>query len=166
MGHEYTHGFDSSGRQFDDSNSYHDWWSASSAEEFHQRSQCLIKQYDTFEALPNLFVNGTLTLPENIADNGGIHIAYQAFNSLAEERRSPDPMPSGYSQVQTFFIAFAQSRCGKLSEAKMRELIAQNPHSPPRFRVQGSLINNHAFSEAFNCAVGSAMNPREKCVVW
>jgi len=172
VGHEITHGFDSSGRMYDDIGSAYDWWSAETSAKFDERAKCFVDQYSSF-ILPelNMTVNGQMTLRENIADNGGIREAYRAFKKMKARRGldvlSPKlPGLERYSPDQLFFIGFATMWCRAETLDGTYMLLTSDSHSPNRFRVIGSLSNMEEFSSVFGCPLGSTMNPVNKCVLW
>lgn len=165
MGHEISHGFDDQGRQFDSDGSLRDWWSEKTAKEFGSRAQCLAKQFDTFKTSTGDAINGQLTLGENIGDQGGLKIAHGAWkNQLSEaERTNTEALRE---REKTFFLSFAQSWCGKQTDAYLRTMVRSNPHPPGRFRVLGALMNNPDFAAAYQCQSGTKMAPKDRCVVW
>ncbi|TMW55016.1 hypothetical protein Poli38472_011669 [Pythium oligandrum] len=171
MGHELSHGFDDQGRNYDGKGALRKWWSPRVSEDFEGRAQCLASQYSTFPAYSADekkilgYVNGNLTLGENIADNGGIHLSYQAYQhykaktgTLAGKTENDDD--------RVFFTSFAQQWCEKRSSAYSELLLATDPHSPGHWRVNGPAMNFDKFAETFQCAVGTPMNPEKKCVIW
>ncbi|GAB4520592.1 MAG: M13 family metallopeptidase [Haliangiales bacterium] len=165
VGHELTHGFDDSGARFDADGNLENWWQDADATTFAQKGECLAEQYSHFEVLPGVTVNGKLTLGENIADLGGVKLAYRAYQSLrkdAPERYRAD----GLSEDQQFFVAVGQAWCSKDREAEARRRVVVDSHSPPRFRINGTLRNLPAFAEAFDCGPESAMRPEAICEVW
>jgi putative endopeptidase len=163
MGHELTHGFDDQGRKFDDRGNLRDWWTPTVAEAFTQRAACLVEQYDGYIATDDQHVNGKLTLGENIADQGGLKLAYAAFRATRPRAtRGAD----GFTPDQEFFVSFAQSWCSKRRPDLERLLANVDPHSPPRDRVNGSVANLKDFAAAFSCPVGSPMIPAARCGVW
>ena len=117
----------------------------------------MVNQYSQYEVLPGLFVNGNLTLGENIADNGGI---LNAFNAYTAETAVPD------QDYPLFFVSYAQGWCSKATDAFQRIQVQGNVHSPPKFRVLGPLSNFDQFAEVFGCPAGSPLNPTVKCKVW
>jgi len=157
IGHEMTHGLDDEGRQYDSVGNLRDWWTPVVAETFQRKSQCLIDQYDKYTVAGGVPIKGALTLGENIADLGGLKLALKAFKNLG-----------AYSgeDLQTFFISYAQSWCGKSTPEKEKRLATMDPHSPPRFRVNGVVVNLPEFAEAFRCETGAPMAPLERCEVW
>lgn len=159
VGHEITHGFDDEGRQFDENGNLKDWWSENSTKRFNEKAQCLEKQYDEYTVADGVHVKGALTLGENIADLGGLKIALKAY-----QRATPvQPKPEDY---QRFFVAYAQSWCGKATPEYEKNIVQVDPHSPARFRVNGVVVNMPEFGEAFSCKEGQAMSPKVRCQVW
>jgi len=166
MGHELTHGFDDQGRQFDAQGDLRDWWTPSASEEFDRRAACVAEQYDGYTAVDDVKLNGRLTLGENIADLGGIKLAHAAYRA-SREGRPPDPKIAGFTPDQAFFIAFAQSWCTVRRPELARTYAAVDPHSPPRWRIDGPLSNLPAFAEAFSCPAGSPMaRAGKRCELW
>ena len=165
IGHEMTHGFDTSGSQFDADRALNDWWTPKVKETFRSKAQCLEKQYGRFEALPGVFVNGRLTVTENIADQGGLHLAYKAYRISRAGKDEEAPI-AGPTANQQYFVAMAQGWCSKSTDAALRKQTLGDPHSPARFRVLGAMQNNLDFAAAFNCPVGSPMAPAERCEIW
>jgi predicted metalloendopeptidase len=165
-GHELTHSLDSQGRDFDGNGRLVDWWAPRTSQAFQERVDCIIDQYSKFSPLPGFYVNGNLTQGENIADAGGLKTAHSAYvNMHSSEVNQPSIVP-GLNNEQLFFVGFAQTWCSKLTPAAIRQRLLTDPHSPPRFRVNGPAINLPAFAEAFQCPVGSPMNPTKRCQIW
>jgi predicted metalloendopeptidase len=149
MGHEMTHGFDDQGRQYDSQGNLKNWWTDEDAKGFQTRAESVAKQYDAFEVLPGLHINGHQTLGENIADVGGLRVAYAAFK-LATQGKNPASV-DGFTPDQRFFIAFGQSwRTNERPEA-VRLHVGSDVHSPVRWRVLGSVANFPEFCHAFGC---------------
>jgi putative endopeptidase len=165
IGHELTHGFDDQGAQFDADGNLKNWWSKEDAVKFKDRGTCVADQYSTFEALPNQFVQGKLTLGENIADLGGVKMAFQAYRSLRKDAAKVF-VADGFTEDQQFFLAVGQAWCNKDRPAEVQRRLTTDPHSPPKFRVYGALRNVREFSDAFKCAAGTPMNPAKTCAVW
>ncbi|HMV68259.1 MAG TPA: M13 family metallopeptidase [Myxococcota bacterium] len=165
MGHEITHGFDDEGRKFAPDGSLREWWDEEAAKRFEKRTQCVADLYDTFEPLPGLHVKGDLTLGENIADLGGIKLAARAFATWQAEGHQ-DATYAGFTPNQLFFVGYAQSWCSLQREQLVKMRIETDPHSPPKFRVNGPLSQLPAFAEAFQCKEGTPMHPKETCEVW
>jgi putative endopeptidase len=167
IGHEMTHGFDDEGSKYDAKGNVKDWWTATDKKEFDQRTDCEVKEYGGFEPVAGTKLNGKLTLGENTADNGGIHIAYQALMStLAEEHKSPATKIDGYTAQQRFFISFAQVWCENRTDQAQRVSAKVDPHSPGMFRVNGVVQNFDEFGKAFGCHKGQPMMPESSCRVW
>jgi putative endopeptidase len=165
VGHELTHGFDDEGSQFDAKGNLVSWWTASANDKFKAKISCVEKQYSAYEALPGLRLNGALTLGENIADNGGLKLAFEAYRALRSNAKEA-VVADGMSEDQQFFLGFAQGWCAAYRPDFERMQVQTNPHSPPRFRVRGPLTNMPQFGEAFSCKVGSPMRPQNTCSVW
>nr|CCA20663.1 endothelinconverting enzyme putative [Albugo laibachii Nc14] len=174
IAHELTHGFDSHGRYYNQDGDLKNWWSSKTEKEFNKRSKCLSKQYDGFPVFSKDkkshvigMVDGNLTLSENIADNGGVKIAYEAFSNAKSQsmvKSAPNILPSAANQL--FFVSFAQVFCSKMTDAYARRRITTDSHSPDEWRVNGALMNLQKFSEVFECNAGTRMNPAHKCAVW
>ena len=146
IGHEMTHHFDSQGRKFDASGNLTDWWTPKDADNFNKSTEVLVDEYNRFEVLPGLYVNGNLTLPENIADFGGLTVAYHAYKlSLKGEPEMID----GFTGDQRFFLSFAQMWRESDTNESLRTLALTDPHSPCRFRVNGAVFNVPEFYKAF-----------------
>jgi putative endopeptidase len=165
VGHELTHGFDDQGAQFDSDGNMAMWWQKSDFEKFTAKGQCVADQYSTFEVLPGKFVNGKLTLGENIADIGGIKMAFRAYRSV-REGATDRTLADGFTEDQQFFLAVAQAWCSKDRDEEALQRLTTDVHSPPSWRVNGSLMNTPEFSEAFQCQDGARMKPAKRCQVW
>jgi predicted metalloendopeptidase len=164
IGHELTHGFDDEGRKYDGAGNVRDWWTAEDAKAFEARADCVVKEYSGFSPVPDAHVNGKLTLGENAADNGGIHLAYMALmDSLANHMAGKQ---DGFTPQQQFFLGFGQIWCENTTEQAARMQAATNPHSPGEFRANGVLQNMPEFQEAFSCKVGDPMVSADPCRVW
>lgn len=168
IGHEITHGFDDQGRQFDADGNLVDWWDEMTSEAYNEKAQCIVEQYANFtEALTGLTLNGINTQGENIADNGGIKLAYRAYQTFAKANRLEEIYSdSPYTTNQLFWIASAQTWCAVFTEESMKKRILTQPHSPNPFRVLGTLTNMPEFSNDFQCSTSTPMNPAKKCQVW
>jgi putative endopeptidase len=168
IGHEMTHGYDDEGRQYDADGNLSDWWTTKDAQEFESRAQKLVEQYNSYEILPGLHVNGKLTLGENIADLGGATIAYAALQrALAKDpakRRTID----GFTPEQRFFLSLSQVCRTNAREAEWRRLITIDPHSPGRFRAIGPHVNVPEFYDAFAIKEGAPMwrPPELRAKIW
>ncbi|MGQ0429119.1 MAG: M13 family metallopeptidase [Gammaproteobacteria bacterium] len=155
IGHEISHGFDDSGRQYDGDGNLRDWWTAADNEKFKQRSSGLIRQYSGFEALPGLNVNGELTLGENIGDLSGAAVAYAAY--VASLGGAEPPVIDGFTGPQRFFLGYAQSWRDKWRDALIREVVLTDPHAPSEFRANGVVANMEEFYRAFGLREGDKL---------
>jgi predicted metalloendopeptidase len=165
MGHELTHGFDDSGSQFDPQGRMIPWWSAEIRNKFDEQTACVSAQYSGFEVEPGLNVNGDLTLGENIADIGGAKAAFRAWK--AYEAKAPlAPATASLTNDQLFWVAMAQGWCTVASPEYVKTQVMTDPHSPPRFRVNGTAQNLPDFHTAFQCQPGQPMRPEKACTVW
>jgi endothelin-converting enzyme/putative endopeptidase len=162
IGHELTHGFDDEGRKFDARGNLRDWWTKADAREFERRAQCLTTQYGEYTATEDVKLNGKLTLGENTADAGGLRIAFMAMRDLL----GPAQAKEGDAAARRFFLSFGQSWCANLTPELLRIMAATNPHSPPRYRVNGVLSNMPEFARAFSCRAGQPMVRKNACRVW
>jgi len=173
IGHEMTHGFDDEGSQFDGKGNLREWQTEADRKAFTERTDCVAAEYSGFEAAPAhadtpaQMLNGKLTLGENTADHGGLRIAYMALiDTLAAEGKSLDTKIDGFTEAQRYFIGFAQVWCQNQTEAASRQAALTDPHSPGKWRVNGSVQNFDAFGKAFSCKVGQPMMPTKTCRVW
>ncbi|KAL3438351.1 hypothetical protein BDV09DRAFT_160584 [Aspergillus tetrazonus] len=164
-GHELSHAFDSTGRHYDETGNYTDWWDEKTVEAFEDRAQCFIDQYSNFTVHgkdSELHVNGRLTLGENIADAGGLTAAYHAWKKRDEAHADPVlPGLSSFSKEQIFFISYANWWCSKTTPEKAQEAIYNDPHAPKPARIIGTMANSLEFKEAFNCP-----NKQPTCKLW
>jgi putative endopeptidase len=168
IGHEMTHGYDDQGRKYDADGNLNDWWTAADARAFDDRAQLVVDEYNAFEVLPGLHVNGKLTLGENLADLGGVHIAYEALQRALAKDPSRRKTIDGFTPEQRFFISFAQVWRTNIREAEAQRLATVDPHSPGRFRAFGPLLNLQAFYDAFDIKPGSPMwrAPEQRAEIW
>ena len=169
IGHEMSHGYDDQGAQFDAKGNQSEWWTAADKKGFESRTGKLVAQFDAYKSIEDLPVKGKLTLGENIADLGGINIAYDALHkALADKGNPPDPKIDGYTQDQRFFMNWANvwRRAFKPEEAKVR--LNTDPHSPANFRAIGAPSNMPAFAQTFSCKTGDPMVRSEatQVVIW
>jgi putative endopeptidase len=164
IGHELTHGFDDQGSQFDADGNLRDWWTASDKKQFEERTSCIKDQYGSFVAVDDLKLNGKLTLGENTADNGGMRIAYIALlNTFAG--KEPAPI-DGLTAEQRFFLGWANVWCQNRTDAISRMMVTIDPHSPSKYRVNGTVSNMPEFREAYHCAATAPMVNQNACRVW
>jgi putative endopeptidase len=173
IGHEMTHGFDDQGSKFDGKGNLREWQTAEDRAKFVERTDCEVKEYGGFEAAPAhgdsqaQLLNGKLTLGENTADNGGLRIAYLALlDILAKEGKTINDKIDGYTEEQRYFLGFAQVWCQNQTEQSARQSALTDPHSPGKWRVNGSVQNFDEFGKAFACKKGQPMYPEASCRVW
>jgi len=160
IGHELTHGFDDEGRQYDAQGNLKDWWTAEDGKKFDARAQKVVDQYNGYVAVDTLHVNGKLTLGENIADLGGITIAFYAMQRAMKDK--PHDAIGGFTPEQLFFLSYAQSWRRKMRPEIERLRTLTDPHSPAQYRVNGPLSNFPEFSKAFACKGGEKMVADDK----
>lgn len=167
IGHEIGHGFDDQGRLFDAQGKLRDWWTAQSAKQFESRAAVLVKQYDSYEPLPGVHINGQLTLGENIGDLGGLEMAYAAYRRYVAAHGEP-PVIGGLTGDQRFFIAYGYSWQSKQREGAMRMQLLTNEHSPSSFRVNGVVRNFDPWYKAFDVKLGDKLYlpPEQRVHIW
>jgi endothelin-converting enzyme/putative endopeptidase len=164
IGHELTHGFDDEGRQFDAQGNLRDWWTADDAKEFEKRASCISDQYSTYTIIDDIKINGKLTLGEDVADLGGLILAYMAWK---EDTKGQKLGPiEGLTPEQRFFVGYGQSWCGHVRDETKRLRATIDPHSPEKYRTNGVVANMPEFQEAFHCKAGSPMVNEKRCRVW
>jgi predicted metalloendopeptidase len=163
IGHEMTHGFDDQGRKFDGDGNLRDWWTPTDGAEFDKRASCVANEYSSFTAVDDVKLNGRLTLGENTADNGGLRIALMA---LQDTLQGKGEKLDGYTPEQRFFLGFAQIWCENTAPQEVRARAMTDPHSPGRYRVNGTLQNSPEFQKAFSCKAGQPMVSQNACRVW
>jgi putative endopeptidase len=163
IGHEITHAFDDKGHQFDGAGDMRNWWTAQDSKNYAQRAACFVRQYSGYTAVGDIKVNGELTLGENIADNGGLQLAWRAFES---ERHQESSLIDGYTPEQRFFLGWAQWRCMNVTEKTAAILARTDGHAPGKWRVNGVVSNMPGFAAAYHCKASDAMVNREPCRVW
>ena len=166
IGHEMGHGFDDQGSKSDARGVLRTWWQPEDDQAFRKRVDNLAAQYDKFEALPGLNVNGRLTLGENIGDLGGLSVSYEAYHLSLKGK--PAPVLDGYTGDQRFFLSWAQVWRGLYRDEQMRTLVMSNPHSPPKFRVNGPVRNMDAWYTAFDINSGDQLYlpPEDRVRIW
>lgn len=169
IGHEMTHGFDDLGRLYNSNGNLVDWWDPETKKAFLEKKKCIIEQYGNYtDDSIHINLNGVNTQGENIADNGGLKLAYKAYISSISSSKSKEPALPGlpFSTKQLFWITAAQTWCSvERPEVKKIKILTDN-HSLSRFRVLGTLSNSLEFAKDFNCPEDSPMNPIKKCKVW
>jgi putative endopeptidase len=168
IGHELTHGFDDQGRKFDPQGNLRDWWTKQDGEEFEKRAACVADEYSGFTAVDDLKLNGKLTLGENTADNGGARIALAALMNMIDQDKSGKAAQKidGYTPEQRFFLGFGRVWCEKRRPEFSRMLVGVDPHSPGKFRVNGTVQNMPEFQKAWGCKAGQPMVSANACHVW
>jgi putative endopeptidase len=164
IGHELTHGFDDEGRQFDAQGNLRDWWTPEDAKEFEKRTSCISDQYSTYTIIDDIKINGKLTLGEDVADLGGLILAYMAWQADTKGQKL-EPI-DGLTPQQRFFIGYGQSWCGEVRDETKRLRATIDPHSPPKYRTNGVVSNMPEFQQAFHCKPGSPMVNQNRCRVW
>jgi putative endopeptidase len=166
IGHEMTHGFDDSGRQSDAKGNLNDWWTSVSVEKFKARAGGVVKQFSGFTVLDGLHVNGELTQGENIADLGGVRVAYGALQRALAGK--PHDKIDGFTPEQRFFLSYASVWRSNTRPERLRMLIATDPHSPGEFRTNGPLSNLDEFAQAFNVPEGAPMRrpAADRVTIW
>jgi predicted metalloendopeptidase len=166
IGHEFSHGFDDQGRKFDGDGRLRDWWTQTDAEEYLSRSAKLVEQYNAFQPLPDINVNGQLTLGENIGDLAGVIMAHRAYHLSLDGAEAP--IIDGLTGDQRFFIGYARNWRSKTRDERARELLLRDNHSPARYRVIGVLPNVPAFYAAFGVKEGDGMYlpEAERVKIW
>jgi putative endopeptidase len=173
IGHEMTHGFDDEGSKYDGKGNLREWQTPADRKAFTERTDCVATEYSGFEAAPAegatkaQMLNGKLTLGENTADNGGLRIAYSALlDTLAAQHKTIDEKIDGFTEQQRFFLGFAQVWCDNETNEMARQGALTDPHSTPRWRVNGVVQNFDVFAKAFGCKQGQPMYPAKSCRVW
>jgi putative endopeptidase len=171
IGHELTHGFDDEGRQFDGKGNLEEWWTPADGKQFTERADCVVKEYDGFIGVDDLHVNGKLTLGENIADLGGLKLAFLAYLDRAQ-KSGVDLEKKGSAEYgalnpeQQFFVSYGQNWCQNNRPEDLRLRMQTDPHSPEEFRTNGVVRNLPEFQRAFACKAGQPMAPVNRCTIW
>jgi putative endopeptidase len=160
LGHEMTHAFDNSGARYDGSGNLKDWWSPGMWKRFEEKTRCLQVQYAAYEPVPGIHVDGKMTLGENVADLGGLKLAFRAYRK-ARNGAKEVTVAGGYSEDQQFFLSHAQGFCVKFGEKDLRRFLETNVHAPHWLRVNGVVKNLPEFAAAWGCKV-----PEATCEVW
>jgi predicted metalloendopeptidase len=163
IGHEMTHGFDDQGRKYDAAGNLRDWWTPQDGAEFEKRVACVADEYSGFTSVDDVKLNGRLTLGVNTADNGGMRIAYMA---LQEALKGKTETIDGFTPEQRLFLGFAQVWCENMAPQEARTRAMTDPHSPGRFRVNGTVQNMPEFQKAFSCKAAQPMVSANACRVW
>ncbi len=164
IGHELTHGFDDQGRQFDAQGNLKDWWTREDAKEFTDRAQCIVDQYKQYTVVDEIKINSELTQGEDIADLGGLILAWMAWKTQTEGAKLADR--DGLTPEQRFFVGYAQWACENNRPENQRVHAMTDPHSPGKYRVNGLVVNMPEFTQAFSCKPGQPMVSERRCRVW
>ncbi len=166
IGHEISHGFDDEGSQYDGNGNLRDWWTAKDRSAFAAKTKMLVDQYSAFSPVPGFNVNGELTLGENIADNSGLAVAYQAYKLSLKGRQAP--VINGLTGDQRFFMGWAQVWRVKMREAQQIVILKSDPHAPGKIRANGTLMNQPGFYQAFGVKPGDKMYlpPKARAIIW
>jgi putative endopeptidase len=164
IGHELTHGFDDEGRQFDAQGNLRDWWTAEDGKEFEKRAACISDQYSTYTIVDDIKINGKLTLGEDVADLGGLLLAYMAWKEDTKGQNLQ--LLDDLTPDQRFFVGYGQSWCGETRDETKRMRATVDPHSPEKFRTNGVVSNLPGFQQAFHCKADAPMVNKNRCRVW
>ena len=166
IGHEMTHGFDDQGRQFDKNGNLTDWWAPGDADRFKARAQVMVDFFNNIEVLPGLHANGELTLGENLADHGGLNVAYLAFQNATKD--APLGVVDGFTPEQRFFLAYATLWAGNIRDEQIRVYTKSDPHSLGKWRVNGALPHIQAWYDAFHITPSDPLYvaPEKRVNVW
>jgi endothelin-converting enzyme/putative endopeptidase len=164
IGHELTHGFDDEGRQYDAQGNLKDWWQPRDSAEFQKRTQCIVDRYAQYTVVDDIKINSKLTLGEDVADVGGLILAYMAWKDDTKNLKL-EPI-QGFTPEQRFFIGYGQSWCSNERPEALRMRAMTDPHSPAKYRTNGVLSNMSEFQKAFQCKTGQPMAPEKRCRVW
>jgi putative endopeptidase len=164
VGHELTHGFDDQGRQFDADGNLREWWTAADGKAFEERAACVANQYGGYTAVDDVKLNGRLTLGENVADNGGLRLAWMALMDDLKAQALGEV--DGFSPEQRFFVGWGQMWCENRTKEIALLHAKTNPHSPGRYRTNGVVSNFPEFQRAFSCQPTSKMVKQPICRVW
>jgi putative endopeptidase len=167
IGHEITHGYDDQGRRSDADGNLVDWWTPEDNAKFRERAQRVVEQFNGYQALPGLAINGQLALGENIADLGGVSIAFEALQRSLKGKPAPAKI-DGYTAEQRFFLSWAQQWRTAYRDDAMRLQVARGPHAPGNFRAIGPLVNFQPFYDAFGIKEGDKLwkAPAERAKIW
>lgn len=167
IGHELTHGFDLQGAQFDEEGNLSNWWSEADAAAFQKLNDAVVAQYGAIEVLPDVFIDGQITVPENVADLGGAQIAYDGLQMYLETHGNPGEI-DGFTQEQRFFISAATVWRAEIRDELLTTQVKTDSHAPAQIRSTQPIRNVDAFHEAFDIGPGDEMYlaPEDRIVVW
>jgi putative endopeptidase len=167
IGHELTHGFDDEGRQYDKDGNLKDWWTKDDEQKFKDRAQCMVNQYDAIEAVPGVHLNGRHTLGENLADLGGLWLAWIAWlDKTQAEHVDMNAKMDGYTPDQRFWVAYAQQWCTQTRPEQLRTQALTDPHAPDEYRTNTVLSDLPEFAKSFSCKKTDKMVAATPCRVW
>ena len=167
IGHELTHGFDDEGRQFDKDGNLKNWWTKDDETKFKEKTQCMVDQYDAIEAVPGVHLNGKLTLGENLADLGGLWLAWIAWQDKAQAQHlDMAAKTDGYTPDQRFWIAYAQQWCTQTRPEQLRSQAQADPHAPDEYRTNSVLQDLPDFAKSFSCKPSDKMVSPKPCRIW
>jgi len=167
IGHELTHGFDDEGRQFDATGNLKDWWTKDDEMKFNDRADCMVHQYDAIESVPGVHLNGKLTLGENLADLGGLRLAWIAWQEKAQAAHlDMTAKTDGYTPEQRFWIAYAQQWCTQTRPESLRAAALTDPHAPDEYRANAILQDLPEFAKSFSCKQPQKMVSAKPCRIW
>jgi predicted metalloendopeptidase len=164
IGHELTHGFDDQGRKFDAQGNLKDWWTMQDSQNFEARAQCLVDQYAQYVVVDDIKINSKLTEGEDIADLGGLILAWMAWKDQTKNVHLETR--DGLTPEQRFFVGNAQWACENDRPEDLRMSAITNPHSPGKYRVNGLVVNMPEFEHAFSCKAGQPMTKENRCRIW
>jgi putative endopeptidase len=164
IGHELTHGFDDQGRQFDSKGNLRDWWTKDDGAQFEKRAQCIVDQYAGYTIVDDIKINSKLTEGEDVADLGGLILAYMAWKADTQGKQLENR--DGFTPEQRFFVGYAQWACENERPENLRANAITNEHSPGKYRVNGLVVNIPEFQQAFSCKAGQSMVRENRCRVW
>jgi endothelin-converting enzyme/putative endopeptidase len=164
IGHELTHGFDDEGRKFDSHGNLRDWWTEADARAFEERAQCIVDQYAKYVVVDDVKINSRLTQGEDIADLGGLLLAWTAWKAEIAGEKLADR--DGLTPEQRFFVGYAQWACENDRPENLRVKALTDPHSPAKYRVNGLMVNVPQFQQAFACKAGQPMVAEKRCRIW
>ena len=167
IGHELTHGFDDEGRQYDKDGNLKDWWTKDDEAKFNQKAQCMVDQYNAIEAVPGVHLNGKLTLGENLADLGGLWLAWIAWQEKAQVQHiDMTAKTEGFTPEQRFWIAYAQQWCTQTRPERLRSQAQTDPHAPDEYRTNSILQDLPEFAKSFSCKPSDKMVSAKACRIW
>ena len=164
IGHELTHGFDDQGRKFDAQGNLRDWWTADDNKKFEERAQCIVDQYAQYVVVDDIKINSKLTEGEDIADLGGLILAWMAWKVQTKDMQLENR--DGFTPEQRFFVGYAQWACDNQRPENLRVSAITDPHSPGKYRVNGLVTNMPQFQQAFSCKAGQPMVRENRCRIW